>query len=135
MGPRQRSRKVTDATALIACRLSDGLLSPLGVWEQPDGPAGDTWRVPTAEADSAVRDAFARYRVVGLYDGAYVLTRHALNARRRVSTAGIQIAKDHPDSPRKIDALVAAVLAFEARADAIAAGIPAEPADMGGWTF
>jgi hypothetical protein len=56
-------------------------------------------------------------------------------AYRRISKAGIQIAKEHPDSPRKIDALVAAVLAFESRADAIAAGITAGAGDMAGWTF
>jgi hypothetical protein len=68
------------------------------------------------------------------HDASYVLTRHALNARRRISKAGVQIAKEHPDSPKKIDALVSSVLAFEARADAIAAGIT-DTGDMGGWTF
>jgi hypothetical protein len=60
------------------------------------------------------------------HDGSFALTRHALNARRRSSRVGIQIAKDNPDSPRKIDAIVAAVLARKARQDAIAAGVGAE---------
>ena len=60
------------------------------------------------------------------HDGSFALTRHVLNARRRNSRVGIQIAKDHPDSPRKIDAAVAAVLARKARQDAIAAGVGAE---------
>lgn len=51
------------------------------------------------------------------------LTRHVLNARRRVSRAGIGIGKEHQGSPRKIDAAMAAVLAYEARADAIASGV------------
>jgi hypothetical protein len=43
----------------------------------------------------------------------------------------VQIAKDHPDSPRKIDAAVAAVLAWQARLDAIAAGVGREsPEEM-----
>lgn len=67
-----------------------------------------------------------------IHDGSAVLTRHVLNARRRVSRTGIQIAKEHPDSPRKIDAAVAAVLV---RLDALARGIGNEPAQMGGWTF
>lgn len=198
-GSRSRAgRSTTDATALVGCRVSDGHLFLLEVWEQPDGPAGRDWRVPTHLVDLAVRDAFRRHRVVGMYadpakwesyvaqweadfgpklrvkatranpiewwmtggraratvqalaafhsavvesaavasedpdrrelthDGSSVLARHVLNARRRQSTQGVQIAKEHPDSPRKIDAAVAAVLAWQARLDALAAG-PEEP--------
>lgn len=57
------------------------------------------------------------------HDGSSVLARHMLNARRRVGRSGVQIAKDFPDSPRKIDAAVAAVLAWQARLDAVSAGI------------
>jgi hypothetical protein len=45
-----------------------------------------------------------------------------LNARRRTGRSGTTIAKEHPDSARKIDAAVAAVLAWQARLDAVAAG-------------
>jgi hypothetical protein len=182
-GSRQRARGVADATALIGCRVSDGHLFELGVWEQPAGPAGDEWQVPTTEVDAAVRSAFDRYAVVGFYcdparwegyvaqweaafhkglavkasrdhpcewwmtggrsglivraleqfhsavvdgelshDGSFALTRHVLNARRRPSRSGVQVAKEHPDSARKIDAAVAAVLAWQARLDAVAAG-------------
>ena len=182
-GSRQRARGVTDATALIGCRVSDGHLFELGVWEQPTGPAGDGWMVPTTEVDAAVRGAFDRFSVVGFYadparwegfvaqwealwhkrlrvkatrdhpiewwftggraglivravdqfhsavvdgdlthDGSSALTRHVLNARRRVGRSGVTIAKEHPDSARKIDAAIAAVLAWQARLDAVAAG-------------
>lgn len=57
------------------------------------------------------------------HDGGSVLTRHILNARRRESRSGIQIAKEHPESPRKIDAAVAAVLAWQCRVDAVAKGL------------
>jgi hypothetical protein len=60
------------------------------------------------------------------HDGSFTLTRHVLNARRRPSRSGIQIAKEHPDSPRKIDAAVAAVLAWQARLAAVAAGAGAD---------
>lgn len=195
-GSRSRARGVTDATALVACRVSDGHLVALGVWEQPDGPAGRDWQVPVLEVLAAVREAFDLYEVVGFYadpakweshvaeweaeygpdlevkatrdhpiewwitggrsvrvvraterlynaivdreityDGSYALTRHLLNARRRESAAGVQIAKEHPTSMRKIDAAVAAILAFEARADAVAKGL-ADDADSGGaWTL
>jgi hypothetical protein len=174
--------KVADSTALMACRVSDGHLWPIGIWEQDPGPAGEGWEPPVAEIEAAIEHAFSEYTVVGFFaddsywegrvsawegkyakklkvkstaqhpirwamnrgiqvvraterlhtaivnaemthDGSYALTRHALNARRRVSRFGIQIGKSNPDSPNKIDAAVASILAFEARADAVAAGI------------
>jgi len=183
-GSRKRYNAIADATALIGTRLSDGHQFPVGVWEQPEGPAGDDWQVPTTEVDAAVRTAFDRWNVVAFYadparwesyvaaweasfgatlqvkgtrenpiewwmtggrsglivrmldqyhsaildggmthDGSYVLTRHILNARRRPSRSGMQIAKEHPDSPNKIDAAVAAALSWKARTDAISAGV------------
>lgn len=182
-GSRSRSKGVTDATALIGCRLSDGHVFQIAVWEQPAGPAGAKWQVPVVEVDAAVANAFEVYNVVGFYadpakwesyvakweaaygkrlrgrasrehpiefwmvgghalrtvralesfhsavlddglthDGSYQLSRHVINARRRPSRSGLQISKENPDSTRKIDAAVAAVLAFQARTDAIAAG-------------
>lgn len=50
------------------------------------------------------------------------LYRHIENTRRRPSQSGLQVAKEHPDSPKKIDAAIAAVLAWAARLDAIAKG-------------
>jgi hypothetical protein len=184
-GSRARRRGTTDATALIACRVSDGhVFEPLPqcVWEQPDGPAGDNWQVPVIEVLAAVDECFRRFNVVGFYadpskweghiaaweaafgsrlkvrasrsnpigwsfarplivvealarfhsavvdhemthDGSHALMRHVLNAHRRTSRSGIQIAKEHPDSRRKIDAAIAAVLASQARLDALAAGV------------
>jgi phage terminase large subunit-like protein len=179
-GSRSRSRGITDATALIGCRVSDGHLFEIAVWEQPEGAGAGTWQVPTTLVDAAVRSTFERFNVVGFYadpakwetfvasweasygkrlrikatrdhpiewwmtggrsglivraleqfhsavvdgdmthDGAFALSRHVLNARRRPTTSGIQIAKEHPDSHRKIDAAVAAVLAWQARLDAL----------------
>jgi hypothetical protein len=182
-GSRARKRGVTDATALIGCRVSDGHLWQIEVWEQPDNlPSGAEWRVPTEQVDAKLRETFARYTVVGMYadpakwetyvakweadfgaalqvkatrsnpiewwtnratqmvqaldafhaavvdgemthDGSSTLTRHILNARRRVARTGTTIAKEHPDSSRKIDAAVAATLAWQARLDAVAAGV------------
>lgn len=55
--------------------------------------------------------------------GDSLLTRHVLNARRRVGRSGLTIAKEHPKSTRKIDAAMAAVLAYEARSDCVAQGV------------
>lgn len=180
-GSRKRTDAVTDATALIGCRVSDGYLFEVGIWEQPDGPMGLDWQVPVIEVDAAMRMAFSRWDVIGVYadpakwesyvatweadfskklkvkvsrdhpmewwmtggratlivraleqfhsavidrelthDGGFAFTRHIVNARRRISRSGIQIAKEHPSSPKKIDAAVAAVLAWQARLDAVA---------------
>lgn len=188
-----------DATALVACRLSDGHLQVLGVWEKPEGPAGENWQVPTGQVDQEVDRAFDRFRVVGFYadpphwqdyldrwtarhgdtvqlratsdrpfswwttrqkvmvaaterfEGAVheqslsfnpdhvlgpALLRHLLNARRRVlGRSGISISKEYRGSPNKIDIAMAAILAYEARMDAVAKNINAEPEEMFGATF
>jgi hypothetical protein len=188
-GSRSRTRGKADATALVACRVLDGYVWPIRVWEQPEDwrpPANDPearWEVPVPEVEAEVAQAFATLNVVGFYadpakwesyvanwearygkrlkvgtpshpiawwmtggrshlvakaieqvetavregelkhSGSPVLTRHVLNARRRVSRATVQIGKEHPDSDRKIDAAVAMVLAWQARIDALAKGI------------
>lgn len=66
-GSRGRSKKKPDATALIGCRVSDGHLFNLGVWEPPDGPGEADWRLNEVEVEAAVRDAFNTYTVVGFY--------------------------------------------------------------------
>lgn len=182
-GSRGRARGKADATALIGCRVADGLLFEIRVWEQPDGPAGQNWAPNPIEVDAAVNSAFERWRVVGFYadpsgwgehvarweakfgrrlriqatrtepiavwprgktsnvgqavdefrqavvngeakhDGAPTLARHILNARRRATRTGYLIFKAYPDSPDKIDAAYAAVMAWKARLDAVSAGL------------
>lgn len=60
--------KTGDATALVACRLSDMyVFMPDGdsVWQRPHNwPRGKPWLVPREEVDAKVRAVFARYRVV-----------------------------------------------------------------------
>jgi len=187
-GSRKRSHGKTDSTALVACRISDGYTWIVGLWEEPDGPEGADWRVPSDEVDAVVRETFATFRVVGFYadparwegyvagwearfgvqlrvkatrmnpiewwmtggnrsrvtkalnafldavldgemcqSGDARLARHILNARRRTNPTGYGIYKQHPDSPDKIDAAIAAVLAWQARLDAVAAGAAAPP--------
>lgn len=186
-GARGRKRGITDATALIACRVRDGHIFELPfncVWEQPEKfPKNETWSPPAAEVVAAVEAAFKKYRVIGFYadpamwesyiakweakygkqllvkstkahpiewwmtgqrsgakiaalksfkdalldleltyDGGAFLTAHMLNARMELKGNGIDITKKNPDSADKIDAAIAAVLAWTARLDAIAAG-------------
>lgn len=183
-GSKRRSRGVADATALIGCRVTDGHIFVLRVWEQPENQ--EEWEVPKSEVDAEIASVMKDYNVVGFYadpakwesyvakwealygekmqvkasgthpiewwmtggrsglivkaldsfytalldrrmthDNSGVFVRHALNARRRVTRSGIQIAKENPDSPRKIDAVVAAVLAYQCRLDAMAQGVVA----------
>jgi hypothetical protein len=195
-GSLKRSEAVTDATALVGCRVSDGHLFEVRVWEQPAGPEGRDWMVPEIEVDAEVHQTFKDYNVVGFFgdpakwatwlvsweakyhdrlkvkatrdnpihwwmtggsatqivratdelhtaivkrqcthDGSSALTRHLVNARRRMSRAGMQIAKAHPESDKKIDAAVAAILAWQARLAAIAAGLAEPLEEAGSYSF
>lgn len=62
--------------------------------------------------------------------GEVQLVRHLLNARRRVSHGRLALGKESSHSDKKIDAAVAAVLAWQARTDALTAGLktPQKPA-------
>jgi hypothetical protein len=62
--------KTDDATALVAIRLSDNLIVPLGIWQNPN-PALP-WHVPVEEVESEVHLAFKMYKVVSFFaDTAY----------------------------------------------------------------
>lgn len=182
--------KNDDATALIACRVSDRHLFPLMIAEVPDGRDSENWSVDREAFDAAVSDAFRDYDVVGFYADPphwqdyvdkwareyedklkvhasgrhavewwtnrhtmmalalerlhtamaigdmsmathlgipedeqpimHVFRRHFLNARVWIRPAGKVIGKDRRGSSFKMDAAVAATLAFEACADYLA---------------
>lgn len=59
--------KTDDATALVAIRLSDSMIVPLGIWEKPEGEAGKGWEINRAAVDSRVRWAMGNFRVRGFY--------------------------------------------------------------------
>jgi phage terminase large subunit-like protein len=61
------------------------------------------------------------------HDGHPVLGAHVVNARRRIGRMGVSIGKENPVSRNKIDAAMAATLAYEARADAISTGVSGAP--------
>lgn len=56
-----------DATGIVGCRLSDGHLFTVGVWEKPEGPAGDGWEVDRDDVDRVMSQAVARFSVRALY--------------------------------------------------------------------
>lgn len=60
--------KTDDATAAIGCRLDDGFVFQIGVWQRPPRlPADQGWIVDRSAVDRAVRAACAAYDVVGLW--------------------------------------------------------------------
>lgn len=62
--------KTDDATALVAIRISDNLIVPLGIWQNPDPSI--PWHVPEAEVDSEVHLAFQMFKVHAFFaDVAY----------------------------------------------------------------
>lgn len=58
--------KSDDATALIACRIADGYVFTLGVWERPPRALPD-WKINRDAVDRRVREAFESYKVVGFW--------------------------------------------------------------------
>src|SRR5690606_20361909 len=55
-----------DATALIGCRVSDGHVFTIGVWE-PDPSHDDGDVVPVAEVDATVERMFSRWQVLAFF--------------------------------------------------------------------
>ena len=202
-GSRGRAKGKPDATALIGCRVSDGHLFEVAVWEAPPAPeTWPDWQPPMTLIETAVADAFAKYNVAAFYcdpakdwrstvnaweamygarvqvqvtkdhpfewwmtggrtgliqravesfegavrnaalsvshqgepelthDGSYDLARHVLQARRRVRSGKLTVSKEHDYSPNKIDACVAAILAWQARLDALSKGVTTTPAEI-----
>lgn len=56
-----------DSTVLIGSRLSDGFIFTVGVWEKPDGPAGNFWEVPRLDVVGTIHAAFAKWDVRRMY--------------------------------------------------------------------
>lgn len=59
--------KSDDATGVVACRLVDGLVSVLGMWQRPPGIRGADWVTPRHAVDAVVEQAFDTYKVVAFW--------------------------------------------------------------------
>lgn len=88
--------------------------APISAW-----PRGKDTRV--TEHVERLRQALIEREVS--WDGGSVLMRHMLNARRRSTRSGYLLYKAFPDSPDKIDAAYAAVMAYKAYIDVLSKGI------------
>ncbi|MFE6815245.1 terminase [Streptomyces sp. NPDC057677] len=65
--------KSDDATGLCACRVSDGFVTALGVWQKPSNwPAPNTpgfvpYQVPREDVHGVVENTFARFKVAAFF--------------------------------------------------------------------
>lgn len=66
--------KSDDATVLVGCRMSDGHVFTIGMWQRPPGRRGDGWVSPRNEIDAVVERTAGKYRMVGFFaDPSHVL--------------------------------------------------------------
>jgi phage terminase large subunit-like protein len=94
----------------------------IDAWAREYGTPVRPWATNRPGAMSAAVERFRTDLLSGelRHDGDAVLSRHVMNARTRESRHGAALTRE--SAAEKIDAAVAAVLAYEARADAWAAG-------------
>jgi hypothetical protein len=59
--------KSDDATVIVACRIPDGAVFTVGVWQRPPGARGKGWVVPRGKVDAVVRHCFDEYLVRGFF--------------------------------------------------------------------
>jgi phage terminase large subunit-like protein len=86
-----------------------------------------------AESNERFHTAVATGNII--HPGDEVLTRHILNAHTEETPWGDLLRKDIKGGSRKIDAAVAAVLAYEARGEAIEDGFYVKEPDNTVYSF
>lgn len=59
--------KSDDATGIVACRISDGVVFPLGMWQRPPGERGKGWLAPREKFDAVISSAIEGFRVVAYF--------------------------------------------------------------------
>lgn len=59
--------KNDDSTAIVGCRVSDGYVFLVGLWEKPKGKRGNTWLSPRGEVDARFREAVSTFNVVAAW--------------------------------------------------------------------
>jgi hypothetical protein len=59
--------KNDDSTAIVGCRLSDGYLFTVGVWEKPPGKRGENWLAPRTAVTARVNEATKRFNVIAFW--------------------------------------------------------------------
>ena len=57
--------KSDDATALVGCRLRDGYIFTMGIWQKPKG--AKNWLAPRGLVDERVKEMFKRFNIVAFW--------------------------------------------------------------------
>lgn len=61
--------RYADATALVGCRIEDGFVQVLGMWEAPSSPPPTDWEVSSGEVGALLAEVMDEYAVVrGYFD-------------------------------------------------------------------
>lgn len=88
--------RTDDSTALVACRMSDGLVTLLAVWEKPSGAAGNEWEVPRGQVDGEVERAFERFDVQAMFADVHPWETYIDDWQERFGDGlAVQAHKDH----------------------------------------
>lgn len=98
-GSRGRHKDKPDATALVGCRVSDGHIFEVSVWEAPSDPAlWPDWSPPMASIEAAVDECFRDYDVVAFYCDPAKDWRSTVNAweAKYGSRVRVKVKPDHP---------------------------------------
>jgi len=92
-----------------------GWASEIDAWREMYGEVVVDFPTNERKRMAAACDRFRAGVIEGQlsHDGNAVLSRHIGHAQAKETPFGVVIQKDHPDSPRKIDAAVAAVIAYD----------------------
>jgi phage terminase large subunit-like protein len=104
-----------DASALVAVTVEERpFVWVVGLWERPERAPAE-WTIDRDHVESPACSRFFSAVVAGriAHDGDPRLARHLANAVLKETADGGYISKDGPNSPRKIDAAVAAVIAHD----------------------
>lgn len=59
--------KSEDSTGLVGCRLSDGYVFTIGIWQKPKGERGALWLVDRWAVDARVNEAHERFKIVAFF--------------------------------------------------------------------
>lgn len=98
-GSRGRAKGKPDATALIACRVADGLVHEIEVWEADDDPkTWADWKPSIVAIEATLADTFGRYEVVGFFADPAKDWRSHVNKWEATygSRLKVKASRDHP---------------------------------------
>jgi hypothetical protein len=96
-GSRGKAKGKPDATALIGCRISDGHIFQVKVWEADD-THWETWEPPLVEIEAAIDECFKVYNVGAFYCDPAKDWRSYVNAweAKYGSRVPVKVSRDHP---------------------------------------